>query len=142
MIRAVLDTNVVFSALSSRGSRPEQVLRAAILGNYQMVLSQPLLDEYRRILLGTNFRRANTGADALRAAEEMLIAFQMMASMVVVSRVPRIVPDDPKDDIVVATAFIGCAHYIVSGDQHLTKMENYEDIAVVGPAKFLDIIAA
>ena len=47
---------------------------------------------------------------------------------------------DPKDDIVVARAKGGEADYMVSGDQDLLVLDEYERIQVVTPRRFVEIL--
>jgi putative PIN family toxin of toxin-antitoxin system len=48
---------------------------------------------------------------------------------------------DPKDDAIVACAVEGKADYIVSGDQDLLVLGEYETVRVVTPRQFIDILA-
>ena len=50
MISAVLDTNVIVSAVLVRGGIEDRVLRAWFAGQYQLVLSVPILEEIQRVL--------------------------------------------------------------------------------------------
>ena len=49
---------------------------------------------------------------------------------------------DPKDDAVVACAVEGNADLIVSGDQDLLALGQYEGVRVVTPAQFAQILAS
>lgn len=46
---------------------------------------------------------------------------------------------DPKDDPVVACAVEGQADYIVSGDQDLLVLGEYEGVQVVTPRRFVEL---
>jgi predicted nucleic acid-binding protein len=51
------------------------------------------------------------------------------------------VPDDPKDDMVAATAVAAGADYLVTGDRrHLLSLGDYKGIRIVTPRQFLDLI--
>lgn len=54
----------------------------------------------------------------------------------------RVVPDDPKDDYLVALASASNADYLVSGDPHLTGLSG-EGIGfeVLGPRRFADLLS-
>ena len=45
----------------------------------------------------------------------------------------QIVHDDPDDDVVLATAFAGQAHLIITGDAHLLKLGRFRFIPIVRP---------
>jgi predicted nucleic acid-binding protein len=50
------------------------------------------------------------------------------------------VPADPGDDKYVVAALEGRADFIVSGDRHLLALGEYEDVRIVAPADFLEIL--
>lgn len=50
------------------------------------------------------------------------------------------VPDDPDDDIVVATAIAAHANLIVSGDDDLLRLEEIANIAVVTAVDALNVV--
>jgi hypothetical protein len=50
----------------------------------------------------------------------------------------RAVPDDPKDDPIIATAVASKADYLVTGDwAHLLPIGQYKSIRIVNPREFL-----
>jgi predicted nucleic acid-binding protein len=53
----------------------------------------------------------------------------------------RVVKDDPKDDVILGTAYDGEAEYIVSGDRHLLKMGRFKGIRIVNPKQMMKILA-
>ena len=64
-----------------------------------------------------------------------------MAELVTDLPTLRAVPDDPKDDMVVATAVAAKADYLVTGDRrHLLPIGSYEGIQIVTPRQFLDLL--
>ena len=53
----------------------------------------------------------------------------------------RIVPDDPNDDTIIATAVVAGADYLVTGDRDLLVLDHYQGVAILTPRQFLDMIA-
>lgn len=53
---------------------------------------------------------------------------------------PKVVIADPDDDVVVACAVAGDADYIVSGDRHLLKLGEHNDIPILRPTIFLALL--
>ena len=49
-------------------------------------------------------------------------------------------PLDPKDDMVVATAVVARADYLVSGDRHLLSLGQYEGTRILTPRQLLDLL--
>ena len=54
----------------------------------------------------------------------------------------RVVPDDPDDDMVVATALAAEAEYLVTGDRHLLSLGSYQGVSMLKPARFLEVLDA
>jgi predicted nucleic acid-binding protein len=48
------------------------------------------------------------------------------------------IPDDPKDDVVLACAVDGMADLIVSGDRHLLDLGEYQGISIITAREFLE----
>ncbi len=50
------------------------------------------------------------------------------------------VSQDPDDDKFLACAVDGQADYLVSGDPHLLRLQEYQDTKIVQPSVFLEIL--
>jgi len=57
----------------------------------------------------------------------------------VLDTTPRIAPD-PDDDVVIGTAQVAKADWIVSGDSHLLNLKAYQDILIVTAATAVERI--
>jgi putative PIN family toxin of toxin-antitoxin system len=118
-MRAVLDTNVVVSALIW-GGKPFELLRAATEGDLLLYTSQALLVELGEVLtrghLAPRLERRRT------SIERAIALYAGLATSVTPAATPRIVPDDADDDHVIAAAVAADAHFVVSGDRHLLKL--------------------
>ena len=53
----------------------------------------------------------------------------------------RAVEEDPKDDIVIATAYDGRVDFIVSGDRHLLALEEFKGIRILTVDEMLNVLA-
>lgn len=137
-IKAVLDTNVLVSGLVSQKSPPRQVLDAWLEGRYTLVLSLYLVDELAHVLTYPRIvelvRLTREELEAILAA--LLSQAELTPGELQLSGVTR----DPKDDPVVACAVEGQADYIVSGDQDLLVMGEYEGVQVVTPRQFVELL--
>ena len=49
----------------------------------------------------------------------------------------NLIEEDPKDDMVVETAYDGKADFIVSGDRHLLAVKNFKEIKIVNVKQML-----
>jgi putative PIN family toxin of toxin-antitoxin system len=130
-VKLVTDTNVVVSGLLWLGN-PGRLLEAAALGKITLYTSAALVAELITTLeapkLLTRIERSGLSLD------ELLARYLNVAIIVQPAAVPRIVPDDPDDDQVIACAVAASADWIVSGDSDLLRLKEYQGIPIVTPA--------
>lgn len=138
--KAVLDTNVLVSSLMSQAGLPHQILDAWLDDRFTLVTSLYLVEELVHVL---SYPRI---AGRLRLDDEELAALVVaLLSRAEVTPGELCLPGvtrDPKDDAVVACAQEGNADYIVSGDQDLLVLKEYEGIQVVTPRRFVEILVS
>jgi len=130
MIRAVLDTNILISAILFK-SVPGSLLEMATAGSFRPVTSPTLLDELDEKLRG-KFQLPGVEADQVRSDLEELCD--------VVSTIDHlaVIKEDPDDDRVLERAIAGRADYIVSGDRHLLNLSNFHGIPILTVRQFID----
>jgi len=138
-VRALLDANVVISALIRPEGPPGRVLVHLLRDSaFDLVASPATLDELRRSLRYPKVRKH------LRLPlHEIDLWVDALGALAVFVRgeVSRpIVAADPADDIYLAAATEGLADYVVSGDRHLLDIRVHEGIPVVTPRAFLDLL--
>lgn len=131
MIRAVLDTNVVVSALLFSGP-PSRLISAWQSGRLRLVVSAPILDEYIRVLAYPKFKLTNTEIRGL--LEEELIPF-----IETVTAVPTNIPDlrDPDDAKFITCAVAAGVRWLVSGDDDLLSLHHVESVDILSVTAFL-----
>jgi putative PIN family toxin of toxin-antitoxin system len=130
MTRAVLDTNVLISSIFWRG-KPNTVVRRGINQDYDMVLSAPVLDE----LTGKLENKFDVPQEKTATLATLLLSH---ADIVDVTTDLAVVEDDPDDDKIIECAVDGNVAYIVSGDEHLKDLEQYNGIDILSPTDFLN----
>ena len=131
-MKAVLDTNVLVSALLYQGT-PHRILLAAEQGLYELVISEEMLRELERVLL-QKFRLAS---------EETQEAIQMLRAIgtkIEIEEPETIVAEDPDDDKFLAAALASGAPFLVSGDKHLLRLRAYTKVQIVTAREFLEQI--
>jgi putative PIN family toxin of toxin-antitoxin system len=137
-VRLVADTNVVVSGLLWLGN-PGRLLEAASLGRVTLYTSLALLAE-----LSSTLSRPKLARPIMRSGltlDDVLGRYLNVAVVVEPSTVPRVVPDDPDDDQVLACALAAQAELIVSGDKHLLDLGgHYKNIPIVTPAQAVQLI--
>lgn len=127
--RVVLDFNVIVSGLGWSGP-PARIVDAALDGRLELLASQALLAELRRVLAYPKLAKVIDEAQQLADLVE--------ASSVVVQPVSVLeAVDDESDNRVLEAAVEGAADYIVSGDDHLLGLGSFQGIPIVTPGQFV-----
>jgi putative PIN family toxin of toxin-antitoxin system len=134
-VRAVLDPNVIVSALLSSTGAPAQVLRAFDRGEFEAIVSRELLSELARALAYPKLRRH------LAPPEADAVVQWLTASATIVPDPqlrPRVRSADPGDDYLIALASSQRAA-LVSGDKHLLDLA--DQIPVFSSRAFVQMLS-
>jgi len=128
-VRAVLDTNVVISAIFF-GGMPLKIVRAAFAKKVELVASRAVLREYREVAerLHAQFPFVNYRRP-LSILESKLIIVRPVALGETVCR-------DPDDDAIIACALGGKAKVICSGDDDLLALNGFRGLEIMQPSDF------
>lgn len=137
-MRVVIDTNVVVSALLSSTGIPAQILEAWRLDAFELVVSEPILVEYRKSLSYERLLARHRMSQ--EEITEVVEGFREYAVLVAPNQKIEAVPDDPEDNKFLEGALAGEAAYVVSGDSHLLALRHYQDIQILSPAAFLTLL--
>ena len=133
-MRAVLDPNVIISALLAPGGTPAKVLRLWLDGGYEMVTSPRLLAELKRALAYPKLRHRIEADEAAELTEVLRRSTLMVEDP---AEPPEVHSSDPGDDYLIALAASSQA-VIVSGDDHLLRLG--DRLPVYSPKEFLGLI--
>ncbi len=133
MLRVVLDTNVLVSAVISNG-KSRELLRKGIDNQFSIVTSDSILKELATVLRRPKFK---TSEDEIH---RIILAMIRSSEITNVKTKFKAVKEDPKDDMVVNTAYDGHADIIVTGDKHLLEMENFRGIKIITVENMLELL--
>ena len=139
MHKVVLDSTVLVSSFLAKTGVSAELLYKAKDGGFDMFLAEEILEEVQRALLQYQKIRKR-----YHYSDQTVIQFVQNLRIVahLITELPSIevVNSDPNDNMVVACALKAQADYIVTRDNDLLSLENYEDIKVVTPEKFMGIL--
>lgn len=111
-LRAILDTNVLLSALIRVDSKPYKLVRAWLDGRFGLVSGEAQLEELRRVSRYEQVRRY------FAPAEIGWLINRIRERALLVKQLPKVdVADDPGDNYLLAMAVAGEAEYLVTGDK-------------------------
>ena len=128
-MKAVFDTNVLFAALVSQGLCAK-LLRRARLREFQLVVCPPIREELRRILV-TKLR-----CSSAEAARDLLLIDESVAAVCTPPGSVRGVCRDPDDDTILDCAAAAGADYLVTGDDDLRSLKEFQGMPIVSPREF------
>ena len=132
--RAVLDTNILISAVLTRG-KPFQVLRR-VLDSGVLIFSDPTFEELATRLKKPKFDRYVSQ----ERRNELLADLEAVAEWTAINGVVQACRD-PDDDKFLETALVAEADCIVTGDGDLLALDPFEHIRIVTAAGFLEAVS-
>lgn len=134
MITAVLDTNVIVSALRSSQGASFQVLRKLGLGEFRAPVSNALIYEYESVIKRIPEYSNDQLDDFIRQLARVLTEVQISFRW-------RPFSQDPGDDLVIECALAGGAEYIVTHNRADFLEADQLGLYARPPGQFLRILS-
>ena len=132
LIRIVLDTNILISAIAY-GGKPLQILSLVIENQIIATTSPILLAELREILSKKFLTLSSADLElALHQISEKFITINPKIAL-------KIVKDDD-DNRVLEAAVEGRCEYIITGDKELLELGTFKNIKIVTADQFLNTL--
>ncbi|MDE0468222.1 MAG: putative toxin-antitoxin system toxin component, PIN family [Candidatus Poribacteria bacterium] len=138
-LHVVLDSVIAVSAFLTEGLTADLVSQCH--KNVNLYTTEEILQEIRQVLLEKPHirNRYTYSSDTV----EIFIEYLRNISTVV-TQLPeiRVIERDPKDDMIISCAIAASANYIISRDRDLLDLGNYQQIQIVTPEEFIQILRA
>ena len=131
IIRVVLDTNVLISALLFKGEL-SRIVGLWQKGKITPVISKETFDELRTVLEYPKFSLSRVEIKSM-IAHEILPFFEVINVNEHVKGACR----DPGDDKFISCAISGSADCIVTGDKDLFDLKKYHSIKIIHASDFI-----
>jgi putative PIN family toxin of toxin-antitoxin system len=132
MVRVVIDTNVLVSALITDGKPRKLVLE--LLDKHIVILSRQMFVELADVISRDKFTLTSSQVD------RFVSSLVRMSKMVPDNARFKVLSEDPDDDIVLNTAYSGRVEFIVTGDQHLLALCQFKKTKIVNVTQMQDIL--
>ena len=138
MLKIVLDTNVLVSALINPHGKPAQILNYVFENKIRLFTSPSIIEELERVLSYPKLvKRHGLVKEELK---EFVFDLLSIMSLVEEKETIEVIMEDPSDNKYLSCAFNTKADFIVSGDVHLLNLKEYEGIPIITLAQLLEIM--
>ena len=131
MLRILIDTNILISALFYPDGKPAKALFHAA-DNHELILTDHNISEFRRIAK-EKFKD--------RQADVDLFLAELSYELVSAPEAPQNLIADPKDEPILNAAIIANVDIIISGDNHFLMLD-LERPKTLKAAEYLEYIGA
>jgi putative PIN family toxin of toxin-antitoxin system len=128
-MKAVFDTNVIIAAFLTEGLCTKLLTRAR-RQEFDLILCECIFQEFKRVL------EKKFAASPDEISEALIILSE--AAQDVLGQTDSITPvcRDSDDDVILACARDAGADYLVTGDEDLLVLKNYEGLSILNPREF------
>lgn len=130
-MKVFLDTNVLVSALTTRGLCTE--LFEIVLQAHELLISESVIAELERILPGK--------MGLSKTITKNFVALLRSEAQLVAGAAPFPSLPDPDDEPIVASAIAGQARVFVTGDKALLELQRAEQLPMISPRQFWEMLA-
>lgn len=138
MLKVVIDTNILVSAILNPKGTPAKIVKAWFKNRFIVVISQFSLQEIERVLHYEHIQKIkHISEDEIHKLVTEIIK---TSELIQVSSTIEIIKTDIADNQVLATAVDGQTTYIISGDHHLLDLGEFRGIKILKPADFLNVL--
>jgi len=131
MTKVVIDTNVLISAFLF-GGNPREVLNLAITGKVKNYTCKEILDEISNVLIRPKFRFDSKKIIAI------IHEIEAISDLIILKNDINNVTFDRADDYILACAVIAGVEYLVTGDNDLLEIIEYQGTKIITPAAFIE----
>jgi len=128
-VKAVFDTDILIAAFLTEGICAKLMIRAR-KREFDLILCDGILDEFKRVLKKKFATSPHETSEALIVLSEA--ALEIHGPIELITPICR----DSDDDLILACAMDAIADYVVTGDEDLLVLKNYEGISIVAPREF------
>ena len=131
--RVVLDTNTLISAFGWDGNE-RKIFDLCVDGKLKLCMSYDMLKELERVI---EYPRIKFTDEQKKRSVGLVLE---VAEFVEPDEKINLIKDDPDDNKIIECAVASFAHYIVSGDKHLSELGEFRGIKIVKSRDLLEVV--
>ena len=131
-LKVVLDTYIYVSSIFWRG-RPYDIIQKALGYNFSVFVSDDIIKELKKVL-ARDFEL--NGTEIMQNVDYLM----QFAEKIETSQKVDVMKDDPDDNRVLECALASESDFVVTQDNHLLKLRDFDGIKIMNPKDFLETI--
>lgn len=132
MLKFVMDTNVLVSALLKDNSPPAFILALLRTKKMTLCLSKEIFEEYKAVLNREKFRHIRS------AATPLLLSFKKEGLLVEPKVRIAVITADPADNKFLECAQAAQADFLITGNTRHFPFKQFQDTKIVSPKEFIE----
>ncbi len=136
-MKITLDTNVLISATFWYGPS-FSIIEKVENKELELFLSEDIISEFSRVLESDEIQQKIKGKNL-----EMKRTIEKIISISQITKPKEkldIIKEDQEDNKIIECALEGKVSYLISQDNHLLKLKEFQGIRIINPRDFLDLI--
>ena len=138
MLKIVVDTNLIVSAVITSHGNPAKILGLFRKNLIEIVISEEIAAEIQKVLNYPKIKKRHGWSS--EETKRFVKGIKEFCIVVVPKTQPEIiVTKDASDDKFLDCALAGEVDYIVTGDKHLLNLGQYSGIPIITPEQLLKI---
>ncbi len=136
-MKVILDTNVLISATFWNGDS-NKIIEKVERKEIEMIISREIIEEFANVLDYKDIKEKikDKNLEMNRTIEKIV----SLSNIVDPNEKLDIVKDDPDDNKILECAKAGNVDFIITNDNHLLKLKDFEGIKIITPKDFMERI--
>ncbi|MFA6107081.1 MAG: putative toxin-antitoxin system toxin component, PIN family [Patescibacteria group bacterium] len=136
MLKVVLDTNIIVSAMHRNEGSPALIVSSVLNGKLKLCLSDEIFSEYAGVLNRPRFRYLDRPA-----VKKVLAQLNKKSLRVCPKETIDIIKDDPEDNKFLECATEARADFLITGNKKHFPFSKFGKTAVMSPGEFALVLA-
>ena len=132
-MKLVIDSNIFVSSFFW-GGYPRDVFERVINGLDELFITEEILKEIKSVMNSSKF---NANADEI---EDYIKIIEKYSKKIESKNVPKDISRDKDDDKILQCGLDGNVDFIVTGDNDLLILKEYEKIKIMKPKEYLELV--
>ncbi|MBU0963355.1 MAG: putative toxin-antitoxin system toxin component, PIN family [Nanoarchaeota archaeon] len=134
-MKITVDTNVLISSTFWNGNS-NKIIKLAENNKIELILSEEIIEEFIKVL---NYKEIQEKIKDKNLEMKRSVEKIVSISKIVIPKLKINISEDSDDNKILECAVEGKADYIISQDNHLLKLKEYNKIKILTPKEFLEI---